>query len=260
MKISGIYKIVNNKNDKYYVGSSCNIVEKRWSEHKSNLNHNIHDNDYLQKSWNKHGQESFSFNIIEEVPKDKLLEVEQKYLDEAKKERNKSYNLTFIAHGGMAGLSDYSRKKHRQNVIQSMANPDVRRKISEAKKGKSLACSHRHNISKSLKGISRLPLTEEHKRKIGEKSKGRIPSEETRLKMSLMKIGKVCLEGTKKKIQQSNSKIVWGFLSPDGEVYEFKNLRGFCREKGLEQSAMWRVYNKRLNHYKGWKNVQSISR
>ena len=40
-KISGIYKIINKVNGKYYVGSAKNI-RGRWNGHKHLLNRNIH--------------------------------------------------------------------------------------------------------------------------------------------------------------------------------------------------------------------------
>src|ERR1035437_367642 len=43
-KISGIYKIINKVNNKYYVGSS-NDVKKRWREHRGELKKKIHVND-----------------------------------------------------------------------------------------------------------------------------------------------------------------------------------------------------------------------
>ena len=68
MKISGIYKIINKINGKYYVGSSVNIKDypnNRWSRHIADLNANRHHNDYLQRAWNKYGQDAFEFIIIE---------------------------------------------------------------------------------------------------------------------------------------------------------------------------------------------------
>ena len=50
--ISGIYCIENIITNKKYIGQSINIKD-RWSKHKSELNHQTHDNDYLQKAWNK---------------------------------------------------------------------------------------------------------------------------------------------------------------------------------------------------------------
>lgn len=96
IKTSGIYKIVNKVNNKYYVGRSKNI-QKRFRGHVKLLNNNTHHNSHLQNSWNKHSNNDFEFTIVEEVPKELLMEVEQKYLDIAKTEQNKCYNLSFIS-------------------------------------------------------------------------------------------------------------------------------------------------------------------
>ena len=49
-KISGIYKIINVKNEKYYIGSGFD-VRIRWYRHRFHLNRNDHQNDYLQRAW-----------------------------------------------------------------------------------------------------------------------------------------------------------------------------------------------------------------
>lgn len=76
----GIYKILNQKNQKCYVGSSINI-ENRWTKHKALLRNNKHENEHLQNSWNKHGESIFEFSIIEECSEEILLTREQFYLD-----------------------------------------------------------------------------------------------------------------------------------------------------------------------------------
>jgi group I intron endonuclease len=76
MKISGIYKIVNKIDEKYYVGSTNNF-HKRWNfGHKQPLMENRHDNSKLQNAWNKHGQNNFECSLVEPVEQDKLLLVE----------------------------------------------------------------------------------------------------------------------------------------------------------------------------------------
>jgi group I intron endonuclease len=102
MNVSGIYKIINRTNGKYYVGSSNDIVGNRgrWSEHIQALDSNRHCNAHLQRSWKKYGKSNFDFVLVEEVPVNLLLLTEQKYLNIAESEKDKSYNAVFIPKGG----------------------------------------------------------------------------------------------------------------------------------------------------------------
>jgi group I intron endonuclease len=69
--ICGIYCIENLDNGLRYIGFSKDIMD-RWSNHKKELNKKYHYNRYLQRSWNKYGQEKFKFWIIQECKKEKL--------------------------------------------------------------------------------------------------------------------------------------------------------------------------------------------
>lgn len=93
MKISGIYCIENIDNEKMYIGSSKDIY-KRWYEHKRRLNKQIHENSYLQRTWNKNSG-SFIFKILEIVPdKNDLITREQWWLDILETYKNdKGYNV-----------------------------------------------------------------------------------------------------------------------------------------------------------------------
>lgn len=64
-KISGIYLITNKIDNKHYVGLSINCLE-RFSKHKSLLRRCKHHNQHLQSAWDKYGEESFVFEILEE--------------------------------------------------------------------------------------------------------------------------------------------------------------------------------------------------
>lgn len=121
-KISGIYKIINKIDGKYYVGSSKNINigrDCRFKSHLRYLKSNKHKNDYLQYAWNKYKKYSFEFKIVEivDINNQSLLEIEQKYLDIAKNEREKTYNLCFTANGGE--LSEYSKVKKSESLKES---------------------------------------------------------------------------------------------------------------------------------------------
>lgn len=69
-KICGIYKITNMINGKSYIGQSKDI-QRRISEHKSEIYRNCFIDKILYKAISKYGVKNFTFEIIEEcVEKD----------------------------------------------------------------------------------------------------------------------------------------------------------------------------------------------
>lgn len=99
MTKSGIYKITNEVNGKFYIGSSKDI-NQRIVEHKMMLNNNKHVNIILQRSWNKHGPEKFSFTVLEECQPEQCIEREQYYLDLLQPFKSVGYNIGKKAYGG----------------------------------------------------------------------------------------------------------------------------------------------------------------
>lgn len=180
MKIIGIYKIINRVNNKYYVGSSINITEGkgRLARHKTDLKYNRHDNEHLQRAWNSYGCDNFEFVIVEKldnITKKELLLVEQKYLDIAKTELDKCYNMSFDAFG---------TRYVRSEVVEKRRNSQKRRVFSEESKKR---------MSEARKGWVYSPETLE-KMKIAKRGKnhplfGKTHSEKTKTKMSLSKTG-----------------------------------------------------------------------
>lgn len=82
----GVYEIKNVKNGKRYIGSTKKSFDIRWEQHRKNLRKNNHINNHLQHAWNKYGEESFEFSVIEEfsdsVDDEKLSRVEKNWIDE----------------------------------------------------------------------------------------------------------------------------------------------------------------------------------
>lgn len=184
-KNSGIYKIINKNNGKYYVGRSSNI-EKRLKEHLYNLINNNHHNDNLQTDWNKYGKDDFEFVVVEYVEDNisLLKEYEQKYLDIIKNERlnclNNSYNL--LENSEFGGPMP---KESRIKIINANHNriwkDESRKKLSELNMGK-------NNKMYGTIGPNR----------------GKKLSETTKLKMSKSKIGTKLSDETKQKLSKIN--------------------------------------------------------
>ena len=163
---SGVYKIVNTANSKIYVGSATTSFKTGWDKHKSDLKNGVHDNDYLQKSWNKHGKEAFRFKIIEKCESDKCLNREQYWLDCLRPyDRGIGYNISLQAGNVMGGRSHpkKSRKKmslkrkgkipHKATAAAAKVNKgkkrsqEVKDKISKAQKGKPRPLQNRINAA-----------------------------------------------------------------------------------------------------------------
>ena len=73
-----IYKITNDYNDDVYVGSTCDLLTKRFSNHKHSLNNTKKKNRPLYKLINEIGFERFRIELIEEYPCQDKYELRQR--------------------------------------------------------------------------------------------------------------------------------------------------------------------------------------
>lgn len=76
----GVYEWYNGATYKSYVGSSIDVVGRKYS-HLRALRNNTHPNRHLQAAFNKYGESSFEFRILQETAKDELLATEQFWID-----------------------------------------------------------------------------------------------------------------------------------------------------------------------------------
>lgn len=176
---SGIYRIKNSVNGKIYIGSAADLYN-RFMCHKSQLRRGVHVNKKLQNAWNKYGESNFLFENVLICSKDNLLIYEQKIID------------------------FYDVFKTGYNMSPTAGNT-LGRKHSEAARLK---------MSKTRKGISRKPLTEEHRKNISLSQIGKIVSKECREKIRKSLTGKKLSDETKRKMSITRSGInyrkYWG--------------------------------------------------
>lgn len=214
---AGIYKIVNLVNNKLYIGSSKNLI-KRWYMHKWKLNKGIHHCIHLQLSYNKHGEENFKFEIIENCSLDQLILREQFYLDAIKPE----YNICKIA-----GTTK-SRILSEEHKI----------KIGLSNKGRKLTKEHKRQISEFMK--TRV-CSQETRAKMSVRSKIRVCSQETKEKISKIHKGKKLTEENKQKLINSRRKFIVIIGFNDNMCIKFQSLHEACKELKIDNSSLRKV-------------------
>jgi group I intron endonuclease len=110
-----IYKITNKVNRKLIVGKTEQNPELRRRQHFSKLRRNSHYNKYLQRAWNKYGEEHFTFEVIEHLSagtNSDLNSLEKHWInffDSMNPE--KGYNLTEGGDGGKMCLESLIKMK-----------------------------------------------------------------------------------------------------------------------------------------------------
>jgi group I intron endonuclease len=156
----GIYCIKNTENNKRYVGFSVDI-HRRFVTHKKLLKDNKHTNSHLQNAYNKYGKDCFEYFIVQELPEDNEILCDFEvywivYFDSFIE--NNGYNLTMGGEG-------ICLKKH---------SDETKAKLSRAFKGR---------VSPA-KGKT---MSQDQKDKISNSNKGKRPSNEHRMSMSISK-------------------------------------------------------------------------
>jgi group I intron endonuclease len=218
---SGIYIIANTKNGKVYIGKTAHGFNTRYKKHTRALKGNYHNNRHLQAAWNKYGEKSFKFLVLEYCAIEQLNEREMHHIA-IYKARGLAYNLTDGGDGGTG---------HVPTV-------ETRAKMSAAGKGRKMppfSAEHLANMSASRIGKKMPPFSAEHRAKISAANKGTKPAPQTIIAAIAF---------------HAKTYIV---TSPNGEEMTVTNLAKFCRENGLSNGNLANVITGKANHHKGWK-------
>jgi group I intron endonuclease len=134
---SGVYIIRNIINNHVYIGSASNI-SSRWQHHKWTANHNRHRNPHFQRAWNKYGEQSFIFNILELIvgSRMKIFSREQYWIDEYIKDGYTIYNCREEV---MSSMTDEQRHCYTHQIRNAW------------NKGKTMENSKRSNFTEKQK-------------------------------------------------------------------------------------------------------------
>ncbi len=193
--ISGIYKIVNTRNGKIYIGSSVKL-KYRFYSHNRELKLNSHRNKILQRIYNKYGN-VFKFEMIEYCKREKLIEREQYWMNKL----NPEYNLLPVA-GNNTGFKHSAETKAKMSIAQKgkVRTEEARKNMSDAHKGKFQSEESKIKRSIALKG--RIHTAEAlAKQKATKASRTYIVSDETKVKRKLARKGKLHSPETKEKMR-----------------------------------------------------------
>lgn len=165
---TGIYEVLNLANGKRYIGSAI-CIENRFSTHRQQLRGGKHHSAALQHAWNKHGEGTFEFRVIQPCAKEQLLFQEQRAIHGFRPD----YNICKVA-GSPTGT------KH---------TPEARAKMAAVQKGKKKSLETRARMSASQRG-KRVSL-------------------ETRAKMAAAHAGKKCAPETRAKLSAALAGVPW---------------------------------------------------
>lgn len=117
-----IYKIINDINDKVYIGQTSYSIEYRFNQHCRDSSRNHTEQRPLYKAMNKYGVEHFFIELIEEVP-DKLLNEREIYWI-------KFYNSYYYGYNATLG-GEGKRYIEHQEVINLYKKLQNQKKVAE---------------------------------------------------------------------------------------------------------------------------------
>jgi group I intron endonuclease len=182
-KDRGIYKIENAVNGKLYVGST-KCLRKRKNGHFSNLRHNVHHSSHLQNAFNKYGEDNLIFSVLEYCEEIDLEEKEAVWIVNLRSsDRRFGYNARIhVSSNRGFKHTEESKRKMSESRKGKGRHPY---KISEyPRKLKSEICkkqnpgqyrtpeSERRRLQSLRESIAGKPISDKHKKCIGNKNRG----------------------------------------------------------------------------------------
>jgi group I intron endonuclease len=199
-RVSGVYKITNIVNGKFYVGSSKDI-ERRRKQHFSKRGGSLG----LTRAILKHGIDNFIHEILEECPEEELIKREQHFIDLLKPQYNLSHIAGRIEHTpevrdklSAAMRKIWQSEEYRANAIAKKKGiPSWNKGIKsspetiEKLRASHLGIPHSSEWRIKMRGImTGRKMTDSDKAKMSAAQKGHAVTEEAKINMSLAHLGK----------------------------------------------------------------------
>lgn len=216
---SGIYQIGCIPTGKFYIGSAVSLRD-RWDRHRHLLRKGTHRNVHLQNAWDKYGEESFEFSILELVDRPDLLRAEQRWIDKSGcTDRTIGFNIYEIA-GSPGDIF--------AQVWEGFVDP----------KGNEISIINLFDFCRKHD----LNFTAMRSLAIG---KSKLKSHKGWTHKNSVR-------------ERDYIKTYDGFIDPDGHpVGPITNLAAFCREHRLDNTHMVAVMRRRICSHRGWTYVNS---
>jgi hypothetical protein len=148
-----------------------------------------------------------------------------------------------------------TRQKLRDANLGKKHSEETKRKRAEAGRGRTHSAETKEKVRLIRLGTKRSPESRERSRA---SHLGKKDSLETIEKKRLKLFGHPVSEETRAKISASNvTSNTWRMktlivTSPDGETSTIHGVGKFCKEHGLNHSALIQVAKGRAPHHKGW--------
>lgn len=151
-----VYRIWNEKTNYFYIGSAINY-KQRWRNHRNSLITGTHGNKHLQNAWNKYGENSFVFEVIEFFfNKEIILEREQHYINIALMiNKNNIYNVNLTTKvGGFHGRKHtnetklkMSKKRIGVSLTKGDKNPNAKLSLEKVNEIRNLFKSNQYSFA-----------------------------------------------------------------------------------------------------------------